>query len=453
MNIKSELKTTLTLAIPIIISQLGQLGYGIMDSAMVGQLGAVPLSASAFVNNIFNVPFVFLSGVTSAVAILIAREYGAKNYKKVGDILGSSLIGIGLLSLVIVVGLMALRPHLDIFHQPVEVLIEAQNYYRTIIWSILPFVLFFILKHFSEAVSRPALPTLILVGGLFTNFIMNYALIYGHFGFPPLGLFGAGIATLISRWMCVIILAFCIIGSHRFKIYFHENFKIKLQAEYIKQIAKIGVPSGFQYLFEVMAFAGAGIMMGWLGTNELAAHQISIQIAAVTFMFALGLSFATAVRIGQLYGQQNYIGLRMVGIGSFLFIAAVLTFFGTLILIFRNSIPTIFINDLEVITISSHLFIIAFFFQIFDGTQAVGVSALRALSDVKIPTLITFVSYWVVALPLGYYLGFKAGYGYMGIWSSLGIGLAISSVCLIARYLILTKKIILQQALKELRDE
>ncbi len=442
MNIKSELKTTLTLAIPIIISQVGQLMYGIMDTAMVGKLGAVPLSASAFVNAVFNIPFVFLAGVTSAVSVLISKEYGAKNYKKIGDTLWTSFVMVGLLSLCLIIGLEFLGHHLDLFQQPKEVLDACYDYYRTIIWSILPFVLFFVLKHFSEAVSRPTLPTKILIGGLALNFILNYVLIYGHFGFKAYGLYGAGIATLIARWACVIVMALCILKSQKFKIYFHDVFSFKIQSTYTKELFKIGLPSGFQYLFEVMAFAGAGIMMGWLGTNELAAHQISLQIAAFTFMFALGLSFATAVRIGQLYGQQNFVGLRLVGIGSFLFIGLLLAFFGTIILILRHWLPTLFIEDTAVITISSQLFIIVFFFQIFDGTQAIGVSALRALSDVRIPTLITFLSYWIMAIPLGYYLGFHTDLKYIGIWSSLGVGLAIASVLLIWRFLNLTKKLV-----------
>ncbi len=442
MNIKSELKTTLTLAVPIIISQVGQLMYGIMDTAMVGKLGAVPLSASAFVNAVFNIPFVFLAGVTSAVSVLISKDYGAKNYKKIGDILWTSFIMVGLLSVLLILGLEILGFNLHVFQQPQEVLDACYDYYRTIIWSILPFVLFFVLKHFSEAVSRPALPTKILLGGLLLNFILNYTFIYGHFGFKSYGLYGAGIATLIARWVCVLVMALCIIRSQKFKMYFHENFSLKIQTSYALEMFKIGLPSGFQYLFEVMAFAGAGIMMGWLGTIELAAHQISLQIAALTFMFALGLSFATAVRIGQLYGQQNYLGLRLVGIGSFIFIGLLLAFFGTVILVLRNWLPTLFIDDVAVITLSSQLFIIVFFFQIFDGTQAIGVSALRALSDVKIPTLITFLSYWVMAIPLGYFLGFKTDLRHLGIWSSLGVGLAIASIFLIWRFLNLTKKLI-----------
>ncbi|MES2769659.1 MAG: MATE family efflux transporter [Bdellovibrionota bacterium] len=437
-----ELRITLKLALPIVLSQLGQLSFGLMDTAMVGRAGVVPLSASAFVNNVCNIPMVFALGMSSAVSVLIAQSFGEKNYKNCGRILNNALLFIGLITFLIIIGLILLSGHLSIFQQPIEVLNESYNYYLTISWSILPFILFFVLKHFSEGISHPVVPLAFLGIGLLANFILNSLLIYGLYGFPELGLYGAGIATLISRVLVVVLFYIYILRS---KIY--EKFRTTFASEKIdiyafKDLARIGIPSGFQYLFEVAAFAGSGIMIGWLGTKALAAHQIALQIASTTFMMALGLSFAVGVRVGQLKGEQNYPALRQVGIGSFSFVGITLGILGVGILLTRNYLPTLFISDVEVEQMAAQILIIVCLFQISDSTQAVAMSALRGLQDVKIPTVIAFFAYWVVALPLGYYLAFKEGYKHMGIWAALGISLLISSMLLVARFLHKSKKLV-----------
>lgn len=443
-----ELKTTLKLALPIVLSQLGQLGFGIMDTAMVGRLGALPLSASAFVNNVANIPMVFALGVSSAVAILIAQSFGEKNYKNCGRILNNALVFIGTLTLVIIIGLLALTDHLSVFQQPEEVLNESISYYKAITWSILPFILFFVLKHFSEGISRPVVPLVFLGFGLLANFILNSLLIYGLYGFPELGLYGAGLATLISRLLVVVGLYIYLIRSSFFKKFKLSFSREQMDSFAIKDLARIGIPSGFSYLFEVAAFAGSGIMVGWLGTKTLAAHQISLQIASTTFMMALGFSFAVGVRVGQLKGEQDYIGLRRVGIGAFSFIGITLGILGIIILLLRNYLPSLFISDVEVEAMAAQILIIVCLFQISDSTQAVAMSALRGLQDVKIPTVIAFFAYWVVALPLGYYLAFKMDYKHLGIWSALGVSLLVSSTLLVARFLHKSKKLIKQNEIK-----
>jgi MATE family multidrug resistance protein len=439
-----HLKETIKLAIPIVLSQLGQNCFGIMDSAMVGRLGAAPLSASAFVNNVTNIPMIFIFGVTSAVSVLAAQNFGAKNYKDCGRLLNNSLVYVSILALIIILGLEFLTPFLTIFRQPEEVLAISYPFYHAITWSIFPFILFFVLKQFSEGLSHPAVPLIFLGVGLFLNFFLNYIFIYGHFGLPALGLLGSGLATLISRWAVVIFLFIYILKSTKY-----EKFLVKFNREnfdrsIMQNITRIGIPSGFQYFFEVAAFAGCGIMMGWLGTKTLASHQIAIQVASFTFMFALGFSFATSVRIGQLKGEMDYRGLRRVGLSSFAFIAGFQFFLGVCILLMRNVLPGWFINDEEVRIFTSQLMVIAFLFQIFDGIQAVGVSALRGIQDVKIPTIATFISYWVVALPLAYVLAFTLNYRHQGIWAALGVGLFVASCFLISRFNYKTKKLLIE---------
>jgi MATE family multidrug resistance protein len=443
----SELKLTLKLALPIVLSQLGQLAFGIMDTAILGRLGAVPLAASAFVNNVCNIPMVFALGVSTAVSVLSSQSYGEKNYKNCGKILNHGLLFVGVLTFAIILGLLLATRYLYVFNQPEEVLSNSYGYYKMMAWSILPFILFFVLKNFSEALSHPIIPLVFLLIGLVTNFILNMLFVFGLYGFPNYGTMGAGLATLISRTLVVLLLYIFIKYSHKFEKYRIDFFQQKFDKFTFQSISRVGIPSGFQFLFEVAAFACSGIMMGWLGTKTLAAHQIVLQIASVTFMMALGLSFAVSVRIGQMKGQENYPPLRQVGIGAFSFVAALLGLFGVVILLLRTFLPTLFISDPEVESMAAQLLIIVCLFQIFDSTQAVAMSALRGIQDLKIPTWIAFFAYWVVALPLGYYLAFVVGLKHIGIWAALGISLCCSSTLLMSRFFYKTKKLIKEHAL------
>src|SRR5690606_7141155 len=377
MKTFDHLKITLKLAFPIALSQLGQLAFGLMDTAMVGRTGALPLSASAFVNNVVNIPMVFALGASAATSVLVSQSFGEKNYKNCGRLLNNALVFVSALTLAVIVLLIALTDYLSVFQQPQEVLDTSITYYKTITWSILPFVLFFVLKHFSEATSHAYIPLVFLGVGLAANFALNYALIYGHFGFPKLGLEGAGYATLISRILVVAGLYLYILRAKIFEK-FKTSFKIsQLDIFAFKDLSRIGIPSALSFLFEVAAFAGSGIMMGWLGTKTLAAHQIALQIASTTFMCALGLAFAVTVRVGQLKGEENYPAVRQAGISAFTFVGITLGIVGLLILIFRFQLPKIFISDAEVEFMAAQILIIVCLFQVADSVQAVAMSALR----------------------------------------------------------------------------
>lgn len=442
MTTTQHLKITLKLAFPIVLSQLGQMAFGLMDTIMVGRVGAVPLSASAFVNNVTNIPMVFALGASAATSVLVSQSFGEKSYKNCGRYLNNALVSIGVLTFAVIILLLTLTNYLSVFQQPQEVLNASIIYYKTITWSILPFVLFFVLKHFSEATSHPYIPLVFLGLGLLINFVLNYILIYGYKGFPPMGLEGAGYATLIARVFVIVGLYLYIVRAKIFERFKPSFDRSQLDMFAFKDLMRIGLPSGFSFLFEVAAFAGSGIMMGWLGTKTLAAHQIALQIASAAFMCALGLAFAVTVRVGQLKGEENYPAVRQAGVSAFGFVAITLGIVGLLILLFRFQLPKIFIADLEVEAMAAQILIVVCIFQVADSTQAVAMSALRGLQDVRIPTLIAFFAYWVVALPLGYYLAFHRGYNHMGIWSALGISLAFSSILLISRFLHKTKKLI-----------
>jgi MATE family multidrug resistance protein len=285
---------------------------------------------------------------------------------------------------------------------------------------------------------------IIIICNLF-NVFLNWVLIYGNLGFPPLGLNGAGWATLISRVLMGLVIAYYVWKSPRYRDY---QVSLKLHSfsyPMISKMLRIGVPTGFQFIFEVGAFSTAAIMMGWIGVTALAAHQIAINLASISYMMASGLSAAAMVRVGNQLGKKDIKTLREVGFTSFGMVGLFMLCSAFLFIIFRNFLPSLYIDDLTVIEMSSGLLIIAGLFQLSDGIQVVGLGALRGMSDVRVPTVVTLVAYWVIGLPLGYLFAFVFDYGAKGIWYGLLIGLTVTGVLLLARFNRLSARLIKNQ--------
>jgi MATE family multidrug resistance protein len=266
------------------------------------------------------------------------------------------------------------------------------------------------------------------------NVIVNWLLIFGNLGFPRLELNGAGWATFSSRiFMALVMIVYANYSSR----YIHYNLSLKIKAvekEVVKKILRLGLPSGFQYFFEVGAFSFAVVMVGWLGARPLAAHQIAINLASISFMAVTGISAAGGIRVGNAVGRSNINETRRAGFSAVFLGVSVMFCAGLIFILFRDFLPTLYISENEVINIASNLLVIAAIFQIFDGTQAVGIGILRGLTDVKIPTAITFISYWIISLPIGYILGFTLKLGVQGVWIGLLIGLASSALMLMLRF-------------------
>ena len=268
------------------------------------------------------------------------------------------------------------------------------------------------------------------------NILMNYLLIFGKFGFPALGLNGAGWATLIARVLMAIGLFLFVFKYSKFQR-FREGFQLsKIKSTYFKPMLKIGIPSGVQFVFEVGAFAMAAIMMGWIGTRPLAAHQIAISLVSLSYMMASGISAASTVRVGNQIGRKDSRNLTRVGNTSFMMAIVFMAGCSAIYMIFSNFFPTLYVGneELEVIELAASLIIIAGLFQLSDGVQVVGLGSLRGMSDVKVPTYITFAAYWVMAIPMSYILGFVLDLGPQGIWYGLLIGLTIAAIALYYRF-------------------
>jgi MATE family multidrug resistance protein len=440
MTIKDHFKITSTLALPVVLSQLGQVSVGVADSMMVGRIGAVELAAASLGNSIFFVLLMFGMGISMGITPLVSIAEGKGKMKRISSLFQHGL-WINIFTAILLIGIiMVLAQGLQFLNQPEEVVQITIPYLLIITASMFPFMIFQTFKQFAEGLSQTKQAMYVTIFCNLVNVFLNWVLIYGNLGAPELGLNGAGIATLISRVLMPIMMGWYVIRSKRYRL-FNLQFGIKkLHFFMINRILKIGVPTGFQYIFEVSAFSAAAIMMGWIGVNALAGHQIAINLASISYMMAAGLSTAGMIRVSNQIGKGNQKSMREAGMVVFGMVLVFMFTSAVLFVVFRYTLPTFYIDNTEVIQISASLLVIAGLFQLSDGVQVVGLGVLRGMEDVKFPTIITLIAYWVLGLPLGYYLAFELEMGAQGIWYGLLIGLSITAVVLFFRFNALSKK-------------
>lgn len=429
-----EIRPTLALAVPIIISQLSQMLIGITDSVMIGHVGTVALAASSFGGNVFGVFYILGIGLIAPVAIFVAHARGAGRPGEAGEYLRHGLVlalGFGVVETLILGGLAA---RLEWFGQPSEVLAEANPFFLLIGGSITPVLIYLVLRQFAEAMGRPWAPVLIMLGSAVLNVGLNWILIYGHWGVPALGLTGAGIATIVTRVAGAWGIYEWIRRDPRLREALPRRWLAPLSRERFREMTKIGIPAAGMLLFESGAFAAAAVMMGWLGAEPLAAHQIALTCASTTFMFALGLATAAGMRISAAVGANEFARLRPIGGAALGLGAAVAGWFMVFLILGGEWVASWFVRDPVVVVLAAKLLVVAGLFQFVDGSQVIGASLLRGLKDVKVPAAITFVAYWVIALGSGYVLGLKTTLGAVGIWVGLAAGLAFAAAFLGLRF-------------------
>jgi len=441
-SLKKHIKSTIQLAYPVIIGQLGIIMMGVVDSLMVGKIGAAPLAAASLGNGMTFIILIIGIGVSLAITPLVAIAVGAGKKNDCGIYFRQSLLVNSVLSIIIAVLIFFAADFIKYFDQPVEVQNQAVSYMKIVGLSSVPLMLFQTYKQFIEGLSimRPAMIIALLAN--LVNAFVNWVLIFGNLGFPELALNGAGWATFASRVFMAIALMGFVMSNKFFKQYDVSFHYRSINWPIIKKILSLGLPSGMQYFFEVGAFSFAVVMVGWLGTKPQAAHQIAISLASISFMAVLGISVAGSIRVGNAVGMKDIQETRRAGFTASLLGASTMLVSGIVFILFRNFLPTLYVNDQEVISYASSLLIIAALFQISDGTQAVGIGILRGLTDVKIPTVITFVAYWIVGLPVGYLLGFTFKMGVQGVWYGLLIALTTSAILLTLRFNSRSKSIV-----------
>ncbi|TKC57702.1 MATE family efflux transporter [Pedobacter hiemivivus] len=426
----------LRLAMPIVVSQLGHTLVHLADSVIVGHFaGTVQLAAVSLVNSLFMLILVLGLGISYGLTPLVAQENGRKNYDECGKLLSNSLIINILMSILLYIfvyfGTLLAIDHIG---QSPEVVAYAKPYLGYLAISIVPLMIFQTFKQFAEGLGFTKQAMFVSIWGNLLNVILGIIFVKGMFGIEPMGVKGVGLSTLIDRTLMAIVMSIYVLRSKYFAAY-TRSFRLGLidKVRSLK-IAKIGAPVALQYSFEISAFSGAAILIGTIGAVEQAAHQVAINLASVTYMMASGIASAATIKTGNNFGKKNFTDLRKSAIASYHVILMFMCATALLFILANNILPYIYTEDMAVINIAAHLLIIAGFFQLFDGTQVVGLGVLRGIGDVNIPTLITFIAYWVIGIPLGYLLGIVLGLGVDGIWYGLTFGLLTASTLLFIRF-------------------
>jgi MATE family multidrug resistance protein len=438
-RVTSEVKACLLLAIPLAGAQLAQAATTFVDTVMMGLLGSQTLAAGGLGASTFYALLTIGTGIVSSVSPLAAAAYGAGQGKAIGQIVRQGLW----LSVVIALPVMLLvwhaAPILRLLGQQAENVVLAESYLRAIVWGFLPGLGFAVLKNYVSALSLPRPVIVIVAGGTLFNIVANYVLMFGKLGLPALGLAGIGWASTLSLWVMFTALAGYILSQHPLRAHGVFQQLHQFDSQIFAELMQVGLPIGVLAVAESGLFTVTTYLMGQLGTVPLAAHQIALQTAAVTFMVPLGISFATTVRVGQLIGQSDPQGARLagyIGIGiAGLFMAAM----AMLVWIMPERIVSLYLDihdptNAEVLTLAKRLLGVAAMFQMFDGIQVAAAGALRGLKDTRIPMLIGLIAYWGLGLTSGYLLGIHFGMGGVGLWWGLAIGLAVAAGVLTWRF-------------------
>lgn len=440
MAVREQVKTTFLLAYPVMLSQLGQVAVGVADSMMVGRLGALELAASSLANSIFFVLLMFGIGISMGLTPLVSKAYGKGKTNQISRLFSNSLL-INFLTSLVMLGLVLLcSSNLSSLNQPEAVETLALPFLLIITASLVPLMVFQSFKQFVEGLSQTKQAMFITIAANLVNVFLNWLLIWGHWGFPELGFLGAAWATLISRILMMVLMGIYVLTSRRYADFEIKILRFKPSWTLSKRILNIGVPTGFQFIFEVSAFSAAAIMMGWISVNALAGHQIALNLASISYMMATGLATAGMIRVSQYVGKEDHKGMREAGLVAFGMVAAFMFVCALLFFVLRFFLPTLYIDDPQVISLAASLLVLAGLFQLSDGIQVVGLGVLRGLEDVKVPTLVTFFAYWGLGLPLGYFLAFELGFAEKGIWIGLLIGLTLTAGMLLYRFDQLSKK-------------
>lgn len=446
-----EFRYNIRLAVPVILGMLGHTFVAFADNIMVGQLGTAELAAVSLGNSFVFVAMSLGIGFSTAITPLVAEADGAGN--KAG---GKSALKHGLLLCtflgIALFGLIQLgKPLLYLMDQPPEVVTLAIPYLDLVAFSLVPLVMFQAYKQFSEGLSQTKYPMYATIVANVVNIVLNYLLIFGALGFPKLGIIGAAIGTLASRVIMLILLWYLLEKKKKFHDYVTGfNFR-KIEKEVMRKIIHLGFPSALQMFFEVAIFTAAIWISGVLGKNPQAANQIALNLSSMTFMFGMGLGVAAMIRVGNQKGLKNFAELRRIAQSIFLLTFILEVIFAIFFLLGRFWFPTIYldvndpvnqVDNMEVILLASQLLLVAAFFQISDGLQVVILGALRGLQDVKVPTFITLIAYWLIGFPICYYLGLHTELKSIGIWIGLLSGLTASAIMLYIRFNKMTKRLI-----------
>jgi multidrug resistance protein, MATE family len=423
----------LQLAIPLVLTQAGQMTVQLVDTAMVGRVGTTELAAASFASSLYIVIMLFGLGIFLGVTPLVGQFRGSKNDRQVAGIMRSGFALSGLLVPAITVVALSFSWIMPFIGQPDAVVRLAIPFYRLLAFSTMPFLVFTLLKQIGEGLGNTIMAMAVTIVANILNIILNYLLIFGHMGFPKLGLLGSGCATLTARTVMPLLLYAGFRYLKSTSPYFALMRAAKATARDIKKIFSLGLPIAAQLVLEVSAFSLSAVMMGWLGDVPLAAHQVAMGLASFTFMLANGVAMATTIRVSFQLGTRSSESMERVAYSALHLVLSYMGLCGIGFLMFRHQLPRIFTHDAHVIEVAASLLIVAALFQLFDGLQIVCLGILRGFADVKAPMFISGFSYMVVGLSVSYLCAFTWDMGPPGIWYGFMAGLIAAGVLLALR--------------------
>lgn len=446
-----EFSYNLRLSIPVILGLLGHTLVGMIDNIMVGKLDPINLAAVSLGNSYIFIAMSIGIGFSAAITPIVAEAHSERNHSKLKTSFINGFLLCLMLGLVLYILVLLLKGTLTHLDQPEEVVSLALPYLDIVAISLIPLLLFQALKQFTDGLSKTIYPMYATVLANIINVVINYILIFGMLGFPKLGIIGAAIGTLVSRIIMFVFLFYMLINNRIIYEYVSDLKSFLYDKLMIKKILNLGLPTSLQMFFEVGVFTTAIWLSGLLGEIPQSANQIVLNISSMTFMVASGLSVSAAIRAGNQKGLNNYKELKRISLSILLLGIYFATFFALGIYFLRDYLPYIyidinnqenFIENIRIVKIASKLFIIVAIFQLFDSAQVIMLGTLRGMQDVKVPTIIVFIAYWIVGFPISFILGDESSMAETGIWIGLLCGLLFSAVFLYLRFLYLTNKMI-----------
>lgn len=429
-----KIKEILRIGLPIMLGQACVIILAFADNIMIGWHSVDELAASSFVNNIMNLFIMTELGFATGMTPMIGAHNGTGNVKGIGETVKNGIVVNGTIGAISLVILTVIYFNLSHFGQEPELLPLIRPYFIIVGISTLFALGFNVLKQFTDGICRPMISmTLLMLGNLF-NIFGNWVLIYGKLGFPEMGLTGAGISTLVSRVLILIVFAAFIFKAKRMKEYAASIKEALLSRVEMKSVLKMGYPVGIQMALESSTFTFAAIMAGWLGVLELAAHQVVITISQLFFLMMQGLSFAVSILVSNAFGRKDISAVKEYARKGYLMTLVISATLSVLLYCFRYQAAGIFSDSPEVTAMAVSLFFLLFAYQFGDGLQLCFANVLRGIQDVKPIMYAAFVSYYLIAIPAAYLLGFKAGFGIQGIWMGFPIGLTLAGIFFYTRY-------------------
>ncbi|HEX8276135.1 MAG TPA: MATE family efflux transporter [Longimicrobiaceae bacterium] len=424
-----ELRMLLRVAGPLVVSQLGQVGMTAADTIMVGPLGPRALAAAGLGSALHIATLMLFTGTVLGMTPLVSQAFGAGDLRRCREVLVQGVwmslaLSVPLAWLTFLGGDIA-----RLFGQEPGVAALAGEYMDALAWSALPALLFLAFRQFLEGMGITTPAMVLTFMGLAVNVAGNAALIHGVDGWvPAMGVVGSGWATTLTRWAMVVGMAAYLLLHPRLHPF--RGVDWRPHAAILRRIAAVGVPIGAQLGVEVGLISFTAIMVGWFGPTELAAHQVTINLASVTFMVALGVSLAGSIRVGQHLGSGSARGVRRATLATYLCTVGFMSLCALAFFLFPGELVGLYTSDPGILRVATSLLVVAAFFQVFDGAQVAGLCALRGAADTRVPMLMAVVGYWVIGVPVAYLLGFRTALGPAGVWAGLSTALGVVALLL-----------------------